>query len=172
VHIRRGLLIGGVVICVGAIGAPAFAKGDTTFVVSGGNLRGPVSIDTAQFFGFSGQWWTYEAGVPSINGLRFQLRLYDDWDHAFMGQWIYIPAASGALPDTHLVKNARTNDGQKIKWIAFSPAVNTAFLNATKGIGGGFPFTGAATITGLLLLVTAAGLALRSPRPRRNLGVA
>src|SRR5258708_10260583 len=95
----KPLLVGGAVFAaVIAFGIPASAKGRTTFVVSGGDLKHSVSFDSQRLDSVRGTWWHPESHTPILEGLRYRLRQYDAGNPSVATEWIYLPDASGALP--------------------------------------------------------------------------
>jgi hypothetical protein len=161
---KRLLVVALVATIVIAVATPAFAKGETRFVVSGGDLKRPFSIDSSSypFSSQTGQWWHYGSRVPALNGERYHLALYDEYDNKLMSEWEYVPASLGALPLTPSNAAARADDGGPIRWVAFSPTFNSAFLRAIKA-GPTSPYGTLAIVLGLLMLLTGAGLFLRAP---------
>src|SRR5207244_2976808 len=105
-----------------------------------------------------GTWWHPESRVPALYGLTYRLRQYDP-GNPIATEWIYFPDASGALPTGPLASRGLADDGKPIRWIAFSPAFNAAFIRAVRTVAEG---DGALTLVAvgvaILLIVTAAGL--------------
>ena len=159
----------GVAILLIAAQVPAAAKGTMTYVASGGDLDHRVSFDSTLFDAVwsrdQGPYWREESSVPALpSGIRYRIDIYFDevQQRQLVEQWIYVPAASGAIevkPNAY----ARTSDGAIIRWRAFSPDFNAIFLRAVRN-GSPFPLGGFAVAVGMLLLVSGAALGLRETR--------
>src|SRR5438067_2934561 len=114
----------GVAILLIAAQVPAGAKGTLTYVASGGDLDNPVSFDSTLFDAVwsrdRGPYWREESSVPALpSGIRYRIDIYFDevQPRQLVEQWIYVPAASGAIevkPNAY----ARTSDGAIIRWRA------------------------------------------------------
>ena len=166
-------LIGAAVLVAGGA-LPAAAKGQMAFVVSGGDLTRPVTIDGSFFDAIASNgtepYWHVESVVPTVlSGVRYRVRIYetDTQPRRLIDEWTYVPAASGAID---LMPNGR-GPGSKARttqWLSFSTGYNHEFLNAIKN-GSSFPYGAVAFGIGLLLVVAATGRFLGEGRGRRAL---
>jgi len=162
---RRILVIGTILTGVLAVAAPASAKGRTAFVVSGGDLKHPVTFTTDDLT-VAGEWMSNEADGPSLSGLHYQVKLYDpDYNpsHSF-AEWIYFPEASGALQ-----VQPKTFAGNPVRpWEAFTPAFNEAFRRAIHSYH--FPVDSIAVPFAIMLIIVCVALGMRSARRAARVG--
>jgi len=156
--IKRLLLAGAVVGVSVALSLPHPSKDRTVFVVSGGDLKRPVSFDSDRIAPARGWWWQPAPRVPLLTGPRYRLRFRDLASPAVATEWTYVPEASGALP---VAGGSPARDGRRIVWMAFSPAFNADLISHMRGpsdfVDGKALLVLLATGVGILLMMTAAG---------------
>ena len=149
---RRLLLVGAVVAALVSSGIPASAKGRTVFVVSGGDLKHPVTFDSAHMRSIT-ESWRPESHVPLLTGWQYRVRSYDADTPAAVSEWIYVPDASGAIP-VGMVGTSRS----RVAWLAFSPAFNEEFIRVMRAAEEGRSMMVLVAIgIAILLMMTAAG---------------
>jgi len=152
---------------------PANAKGTTSFLVSGGDLRHPVSF-TSDDLSVPGEWTRDESHLPPLSGPRYLVKVYDpDYNpHHIIAEWMYVPEASGAIPimpKTFAGYPLRALDGGPLRWIAFTPTFNAAFRGAIHSPP--FDFHSFAIDSVMLVLLVAVVLSVRSVRRAKRFGL-
>ena len=157
--IKRLLFVGAMAGLTVALLLPHPSIDRTVFVVSGGDLKRPVSFDNDKIGPARGWWWQPETRVPPLTGSRYRLQFHDSASPAVVTEWIYFPDASGALP---VARESRPPDARRIAWMAFTPAFNADLVSQIRGsfdfVDGKALSVGLAIGAGILLILTAAGL--------------
>jgi hypothetical protein len=114
-----------------SIAAPAFAKGDFEFVITGGGLRHPVIVDSVDIYAaVHGTIWSPQANVPSLSGPRYALDMYglNGGRRTYETRWWYYPAKGGAL----MADSSGGNGQLPMRWQRFSPAFQKVLDDAIK----------------------------------------
>jgi len=154
---KRLLLAGAVVTALIVSSSPASAQGRTIFVVSGGDLKRPVSFDSTRMGPVSS--WRPESRVPYLTGWRYRLRMSDPALPGVFEEWTYVPDASGALPAGPIA--TRSADGRPIAWMAFPTSFNAELIGRIRASQESQAvFTLLTWGVALLLILTSLGLRL------------
>jgi len=157
--IKRVLLAGAIVGLTVALSLPHSSGERTVFVVSGVELKRPITFNSDRIGPARGWWWHQESRVPQLTGSHFRLRFYNSASPEVVTEWTYVPAASGALS---VLSDGLRPGVERIVWMSFTPAFNAGLV---AQVDGPFDLVDShalqallATGAGILLLMTAAGL--------------
>jgi hypothetical protein len=149
----RRLLVAGAIVGVSVTFSLPHSSGDrTVFIVSGGDLKRPVSFDNDRIGPARGWWWHQETRVPHLTGSQYRLRFYNSASPDVVTEWTYVPQASGALS---VVGDGLRPGAERIVWMSFTPAFNADLVRQVDG-----PFDLVETHALLALLAASAGILL------------
>ena len=111
--------------------SPAMAKGEFEFVISGGELRHPVTVDSVDIYAaVRGVIWSPETNAPALLGPVYVLDMYTlgGGHRTHETRWWYYPRQGGAL-----VRDPSPSPGQlPVQWERFSPAFQRILNDAIK----------------------------------------
>ena len=111
------------------VAAPAFAKGDFEFIISGGDLSHPVRVSSAYVYSnVHGMLWSPSSSALALHCPLYRMDFYgiDSGRRHFEQRWWYCSSAGGAL----LEAPAGQVDGKLVRWETFSPAFQRLIDNA------------------------------------------